>query len=291
MSGADYFNDQQAINALMNSADAVNTEQAVIEHGLIEQAVEKAGITVDRITAEPGLQDFVYTANWAIIRNGKAILARLPNTRQPEEAFAKHALQDRGVETFTLPDAVKKFSGQGDVLAFGDTAIAQWGYRTDKAAHPYLKSVLGFSKVVSLHTKPLRRYSIGNLSLGPKVINKITGLPDSKTYDLDLAVAIIRWPDQTQTGTVAYCPAVMSLLSRYKMWRLKADKIKVSRKEALEAFALNLVSTNQTVVMNAGAPQFTSAIKARGLNVTELELPELKKGGGSIRCSTLTLSD
>jgi N-dimethylarginine dimethylaminohydrolase len=59
----------------------------------------------------------------------------------------------------------------------------------------------------------------------------------------------------------------------------------------LQAYALNLVSTGETVIMNSGAPNFQAALEVRGLRTKALELPELKKGGGSIRCSTLTLDN
>jgi N-dimethylarginine dimethylaminohydrolase len=42
--------------------------------------------------------------------------------------------------------------------------------------------------------------------------------------------------------------------------------------------------------MNAGAPNFQSKLEQEGFKVKALELPELKKGGGSIRCTTLTLT-
>jgi N-dimethylarginine dimethylaminohydrolase len=71
----------------------------------------------------------------------------------------------------------------------------------------------------------------------------------------------------------------------------QVDKIEVSKYETLNAYALNLVSTGTTVIMNSGAPKFQSAIESHGLTTVTLDLPELKKGGGSIRCSTLTLDN
>jgi N-dimethylarginine dimethylaminohydrolase len=43
--------------------------------------------------------------------------------------------------------------------------------------------------------------------------------------------------------------------------------------------------------MNAGATEFAAAIEAHGLQTVRLENPELGKGGGSIRCTTLTLNN
>ncbi|QQS18999.1 hypothetical protein IPL68_03020 [Candidatus Saccharibacteria bacterium] len=61
--------------------------------------------------------------------------------------------------------------------------------------------------------------------------------------------------------------------------------------EAKEAFACNLVSTGHTVVMSASAPQLQAAIESYGLQTITLAMPELAKGGGFIRCTTLTLDN
>lgn len=67
------------------------------------------------------------------------------------------------------------------------------------------------------------------------------------------------------------------------------DKIEVSLKEAKEAFACNLVSTGETVIMSNKAPGLQSELIARGFRVITPEITELAKGGGYIRCTTLTL--
>lgn len=286
MSGADYFTDDDAINVFMDASVPVNVAAAIAEHNTIRAAIESAGVTVHKIDAPIGLQDGVYTANWALVRGGKAVMARLPNTRQPEEAHALAALQARGIETLILPERVARYSGQGDSLICGDIVFTQSPFRTTTDAHPYLKDWLGLSEVVALQTLPA--YD----DHGQEIINEVTGLPDSPTYDIDLALAILKWPSDGQKGLIAYCPEVFKPESRDFLEQYDAvDKITVSRTEALEAFALNLLSTGETVIMNNGAPEFQAAIEAHDLKTITLDLPELKKGGGSIRCSTLTLDN
>jgi N-dimethylarginine dimethylaminohydrolase len=288
MSGADYFTDDFAINALMDDSIPVDVEAAKKEHSLIRQSLENAGIKVVQIPAPEGCQDGVYTANWALIRGGKAIMARLPNKRQDEEPYAREALKQQGIEFQILPDNVERFSGQGDALPCGDVVFTQSPYRTTTDAHPYLKEWLGFSEVIALETKPDRGWH----GLGPARINKITGWPDSPTYDIDLAIAILKFPEDGQKGLIAWCPEVFKPSSRKILKNYdKVDKIEVSRTEALKAFALNLVSTGETVILNAGAPKFQADLEAHGLKTVTLDLPELRKGGGSIRCSTLTLDN
>jgi hypothetical protein len=150
-----------------------------------------------------------------------------------------------------------------------------------------LKSVLGFSQVIALQTKPSRWFGFG-----PAKKNKITGWQDSPTYDIDLAISILKFPEAGEKGLIAWCPSVFTRTSRQIMQQLTSvDKIEVSKQEAMNAYALNLISTGEGVVMNTGAPEFQAAIEAHGLKVITLALPELKKGGGSIRCSTLTLDN
>lgn len=286
MSGADYFTDDDAINVLMDAGVDVDVEAAIAEHAKIRQALESAGVMVRKIDAPIGMQDAVYTANWALVRGGKAIMARLPNTRRPEEAYALQAVKDAGLEPLILPPEVERFSGQGDALPCGDVLFTQSPFRTTVEAHPYLRDWLGFRDVIALQTEPARDAD------GNEVINAVTGWPDSPTYDIDLALAVLKMPSGDQKGLIAYCPEAFKpesqeLLERYE----GVDKITISHKEALEAFALNLVSTGETVVMNDGAPVFQAALEAHGLKTIALHLPELRKGGGSIRCSTLTLDN
>jgi N-dimethylarginine dimethylaminohydrolase len=287
MSGAEYFGDDDAINALMDSHVPVDVDKAVAEHLLIQRTLQEVGIIVQHVSAPPNCQDGVYTANWALVRGGKALMARLPNKRQPEEAFAMQAVKDLGLEPIVLPDHVARFSGQGDALLCGDIVFTQSPFRTTKEAHPYLKEYLGIREVVALETKPERWFGFG-----PAKKNKITGLPDSPTYDIDLAIAILKWPSDGQKGLIAYCPDVFKRKSREFLAKFDGvDKIVVSRHEAMQAFALNLVSTGEAVVLNSGAPKFQAELEAHGLKTIALDLPELRKGGGSIRCSTLTLDN
>lgn len=287
MSGAEYFNDSDAINALMDDRILVDVKGAIDEHNAIKNALEQAGVSVKQVAAPAGCQDGVYTANWGLSRNGKILISRLPNKRKPEEAYALEAVKQLGLEPLILPPEVERFSGQGDALPCGDMVFMQSPFRTSVEAHRYVKDTLGYAEVVALQTKPVRW-----LKFGPAKKNKLTGWPDSPTYDIDLALAVLKWPTEVQKGLIAYCPAVFKRSSRRILKAFdKVDKIEISKDEAMGAFALNLVSTGETVIMHSGAPLFKAALEAHGLKVVTINLVELRKGGGSIRCSTLTLDN
>lgn len=284
MSGADWFDDGQAINAFMDSSVKVDREKAQAEHDAIREALQSAGVKVVQVKPPENCQDGVYTANWALVRGSKAVMSRLPNARTGEEPYAAQILRDLGKEIYTIPDGLK-FSGQGDALPCGNLLLAGSGYRSDPAAQRFVAETLGY-ELVQLQTVPQKNW------FGRPIINKASGWPDSFFYDIDLALSILRFPEGEQKGLIAWCPEAFMPESQRTLRALDAlDKIEISLHEAKDAFACNLVSTGKTVVMGAHAPNFTAKLRARGFNVLTPEISELLKGGGYIRCTTLTLDN
>ncbi|MGZ6005178.1 MAG: arginine deiminase-related protein, partial [Candidatus Saccharimonadales bacterium] len=184
MSGADYFSDQFAINAHMFRQSPVNIERAKQDHANIRQALESAGVKVVQVAPPANCQDGVYTANWALCRGNKALMSVLPNKRQAEMPYAEKVLRDLGKEIVKLPEGLR-FSGQGDALPAGNYVFVGSNYRTDLATHAHIKELLGY-EVITLQTIPKRRF----WGYGPRIVNKVTGWPDSYYYDIDLALAI-----------------------------------------------------------------------------------------------------
>jgi N-dimethylarginine dimethylaminohydrolase len=286
MSGVDYFDDSQAINAYMNASVAIDRDGARAEHNEIRNSLEKAGVKIVQVTPPEDCQDGVYTANWALCRGNKAVLSTLPPGRTGEMPYAEQVLRDLGKEVFHVPDGIH-FSGQGDALPCGNYLFAGYGYRTERPAHGFVADKLGY-EVLSLQTVPQRKW----FGLGPAVINKASGWPDSFYYDIDLALSVLRGPSDSQKGLIAWCPDAFTSPSRKLLQAFDGvDKIEVSVHEAKQAFACNLVSTGKTVVMSARAPELKAAIEDHGLKVITPQITELAKGGGYIRCTTLTLDN
>ncbi|MDB5163845.1 MAG: hypothetical protein JWS12_463 [Candidatus Saccharibacteria bacterium] len=286
MSGADYFSDQFAINAYMNARVPVDVAAARAEHQQIKQALEQAGVKVIQVPPPADCQDGVYTANWGLCRGDTVVLSNLPNKRQAEEPYAQKVLQDLGKKLVKLPNHWR-FSGQGDALPCGNFLFIGSAYRTDAAAHDFVGKTLGY-EVISLQTIPKRSL----FGYGPRVINKETGWPDSYYYDIDLALAVLRPPSEGQKGLIAWCPEVFTRESWAKLHAFdNVDKIEVARAEATHGFACNLVSTGETVIMSARAPKFKAALESRGFKTITPLITELGKGGGYIRCTTLTLDN
>lgn len=280
MSGADHFSDQQAINAYMDTSVPIDVGRARQEHADIRAALEAAGVSVVGVDAPEGCQDGVYTANWALVRGDVAVLSTLPNARKGEEPYAERVLRGLGKEVVRVPDGAR-FSGQGDALPVGRYLLAGSGFRTDPEAHGFVADRLGY-EVVSLRAVPKRRL----FGWGRPVINRDSGWPDSLFYDIDLAIAVLR------QDLIAWCPQAFTRESQARIRGLAGvDRIEVSYEEAVRGFACNLVSTGDTVVMSPRAPRLRDAIEARGLTTVPVEASELRKGGGYIRCCTLTLDN
>lgn len=281
MSDALHFSIDQPINPYYGN-DSLNLAKATEEHHAIRDALEKAGVAVVTVPSPVNSQDGVYTANWAIVKGDIAVMARLPDVRKAEEAHAETILASLGKTIVKLPSNVK-FSGQGDALQCGPYLFCGSGYRSDESAQKQAADALGLERI-QLQTVPMRD------THGKPVINEISGWADSFFYDIDLALAIIRPPSDNRKGLIAYCPEAFTPESQKMLAGFDAvDTILISLEEAQQAFAANLVSTGTCVVMSAHAPQLKAELEARGLTVYCPEVQELAKGGGYIRCTSLSL--
>lgn len=282
VSDARHFDNQAQINPYYTDS-AVDIAKAIDEHESICRLFEESGIEVVRVPSPPNSQDGVYTANWALTHNGKAVLSRLPSARKTEEPYAKSVLDDMGYETIIL-DSNLKFSGQGDALRCGDRLFSGQGYRSDAAAQSQVAAALGLD-LIQLETVPLVD------DFGRPITNQSSGWADSFFYDIDIALSVVREPAADTKGLIAYCPAAFTMDSAQTLASLTdLDRIIVSEQEARQGFACNLVSTGETVIMSEHAPELAAELRRRGLVVKHpRNVTELLKGGGFIRCISLAL--
>jgi N-dimethylarginine dimethylaminohydrolase len=274
MSGTKYFGVEE-LNPYSHKDMQPDMAQAAAEHQAVLQALLDAGIDVIKVDEPAGCQDAVYTANWGLCRGDKVVLSSLPNKRQAEEAYAAEILASLGKQVIKPP---YRFSGQGDALPCGNYLFCGSQYRTDPRMHGFLAETLGY-EAISLQTVPELD------AAGQPVTNRITGWPDSFFYDIDLALAVI------SPELIAWCPSAFTTDSQQKIKDLNLEKIEVSLDEAMHGFACNLVSTGEIVIMSKRAPRLQAALEAHGLVTITPEITELAKGGGYIRCTTLTLDN
>ncbi|MFI6875866.1 dimethylarginine dimethylaminohydrolase family protein [Streptomyces sp. NPDC050400] len=256
MCDATHFRIDYVINPYMDTGVQPDSLAVLAEHEAIEKAHVAAGRIVTRMESARECPDMVYTANGAFVSDRRAVLGAPPAARRPEIPHFRAWLRGRG---FDVLDAPYDFSGQGDALPCGSLLFAGYGQRTDRRMHGVLADVLGYEVV------PLRTTS-------------------EQWYDLDLALAVI------DARTVAYCPQALDAPSGQRLRDLGLDLVEVSVEEA-STFALNLISDGSTVTMTTGAPRLRDTLRERGLDVVELDTTELRKGGGGVRCTALTLDN
>lgn len=275
MTGADYFG---VANLNPYSDDAIQPDiaAAAAEHSTIRAALISAGVDVVSIPAPKGCPDGIYAANWALVLRDTAILSNLPGPRQSEEAAAEAALKQLGFKTIRPP---YRFSGQGDALPVGNYLLCGQTYRTDPRMHGWLAEHTG-REVISLQTIPQLD------DADHPVTNQLTGWPDSYFYDIDLAIAVL------SPGLIAWCPEAFTTDSQATLRSLTdLQRVEASYDEARYGFALNLVSTGRVVVMSDKAPKLQAELQLRGFETITPTVVELPKGGGYIRCTSLTLDN
>jgi len=252
----DYFRIAYQINPYMHTSSQPEAEKLAPEYAAIVAAHEAAGRKLHFIEPDPAWPDMVYTANTALIRGKKAVLANLPKERAGEVKLAGEWLRAHGFETFACP---VMFSGQGDALPTGTGAVIKGrGWRSHPDSDNFVAKTLGYEVI------PVRSVS-------------------AQWYDIDLSIGVVK------PGVIAVCLDTLDDESQLLLAsRSDLRIIPVSLEEAQKA-ALNLVSDGTTVTITTGVPNLAAALRAEGLTVIERSIEQLWKGGGGLRCTTLAL--
>lgn len=255
MTAPEYFAVEYAINPWMDTSTAVDTEYALAQWTTLRQTYLDLGHTVDLVTPWPGLPDMVYAANGGILIGDTAVVARFAYPQRAAEADAYGEwMRSRGYHPVSTEYTNE---GQGDLLLAGSTLLAGWGFRTDRRAHDEIAAATGLP-VASLE------------------------LVDPRFYHLDTALTVL---DDT---TIAYYPPAFTDAARTTLAGLFTDPIEVSSTDAY-VLGLNAVSDGRHVVLPAAAIGFAEQLRDAGFEPIGVDLSELLKGGGSIKCCTLEL--
>ncbi|MEW2283274.1 dimethylargininase [Streptomyces sp. NPDC047841] len=251
-----HFEVVYAINPWMDPAKPVDTGLAVLQWERLRELYLELGHTVDLIDPLPGLPDMVYAANGATVVDGRVLGASFRNAERRAEGPAY--LEWFRANGFTeRHDPAYVNEGEGDFLVTGRFVLAGHGFRSDARSHQEAQSFFG-RPVVSLE------------------------LVDPRYYHLDTALAVLDGDE------IMYHPEAFATGSREVLRSLFPDALEVSAADA-EVFGLNAVSDGLNVVLPEAARLLAGRLRERGFNPIGMDLSELLKGGGSVKCCTLEI--
>ena len=253
MTAPTFFAVEYAINPWMDTSTSVDTHVALNQWETLRQTYKELGHTVELLEPVAGLPDMVYAANGGLLVNGKAVVARFAYPQRAGESAAYAEWMGR--HGFHPAETRHVNEGQGDLLVVGLILLAGYGFRTERRAHDEIGAAVQMP-VVSLE------------------------LVDPRFYHLDTALAVL---DDT---TIAYYPPAFSDQARATLLELFPDAIEVASADA-HVLGLNAVSDGLNVVLPAAATGFAEQLREAGFRPIGVDLSELLKGGGSVKCCTL----
>jgi N-dimethylarginine dimethylaminohydrolase len=266
-----YFAVTYSINPWMDpaawsqSGDALHGEALRQWEGLLH-AVRRSGATVELVEPENGLPDLVFTANSAVVLDGKALLARFRHPqRQGEEpvyAAAFNALRSRGLidEVVTLPPGVT-LEGAGDCLWDAHRQLFWMG--------------CGFRSGVEAREVVAEQFGVPCVALA---------LADPAFYHLDTCFSPL------PCGAVMYYPAAFTTegLAQIHARVAPTQRIAIAAEDAAH-FAANAVNFGRTIILSSCSETLRGQLKKRGYTVVEAPLTVFQRSGGSACCLTLRL--
>ena len=247
----EHFAVTYAINPWMDPSAPVDPARALAQWSELRATYERLGHRVDVVTPVPGLPDMVFAANGGLVVGGRGISARFRYAERTGEEQAYHgALEALGVRDVRRPQHVSE--GEGDFLVAGspDSRLVLAG--------------TGFRTTPEAHAEVAA-------ALGAEVVP--LELVDPRFYHLDTCLAVLA------DDAVAVFAAAFS----------RAALAEVHRRFSTVVLGLNAVSDGRAVVLEAAATGFAAQLRALGFEPVGVDMSELRKAGGAVKCCTMEL--
>jgi N-dimethylarginine dimethylaminohydrolase len=250
---------EYAINPWMDPSRPVDRRLALHQWDELVATFRGLGHDVETVPPLPGQPDMVFAANGALVVGDQAYGSQFRHPeRRPEAAAVATWWRTQGIDVVPATHAAE---GEGDFLVLGHVILAGTGFRTAVAAHVEAAAVID-RPFVTLE------------------------LVDPAFYHLDVALGVLDDGRGAAPADIAYFPGAFSPHSRRTLRELFPDALLVTREEAL-TFGLNLVSDGLHVVLPAEASGLAARLAVRGYRPVTVDLSELRKAGGSVKCCTL----
>jgi N-dimethylarginine dimethylaminohydrolase len=253
-----YFDVTYSINPWMDTSRQVDRALAVRQWSALVDAYRSTGHRVDLLEPLPNLPDMVYAANGATVIDGHTLPARFANPERSGEAAVHAAWHQRNGSLYggDVQPAIAINEAEGDFAVLSKGILAGYGFRTTLPAHRELAAVTG-REVLSLE------------------------LVDPRLFHLDLALTVL----DDRRDHLAYYPEAFSQQSRELLGQRFPDALIATEFDAY-AFGLNAVSDGLHVFIPAGARRLRELLAGSGYWPISVDLSELIKGGGSVKCCT-----
>jgi N-dimethylarginine dimethylaminohydrolase len=257
----EHFTVSYRINPWMHPQEPTDTALAMRQWQTLYDTFVRLGHDVRLIDPVEGLPDMVYTANGGFAVGGLVYgaLFAYPQ-RMPEGPAFMRWFSDNGFQVVE-PGSVNE--GEGDFLLVGTRILAGTGFRSTTASHEEVRGIYG-REVVSLT------------------------LVDPRFYHLDTALAVLDPLMDDEGANIAYVPAAFDEGSRRTLERLYPYAVVVSEEDA-GILGLNSISDGYNVVIAQRAVGFARQLRELGYNPIGVDLSELLRGGGGVKCCTLEL--
>ena len=249
----DHFEVRYSINPWMEPAKPTDRPLALTQWERLRHLLDGLGHRTEVIEPLPGLPDMVFAANGATVVDGVVLTARFRHDERALEAPAYADWFRR--QGFPVHEAEYVNEGEGDLLVTGSRILAGTGFRTDPRSHGEVQRVLG-REVVGLT------------------------LVDPRFYHLDTALSVL------DDEEIMYYPAAFSPQSRDTLRQLYPDAVLATDADA-DVFGLNAVSDGRHVLLSPQAVGLHAQLTARGFVPIGVDLSELLKAGGSVKCCAL----
>ncbi|MGW7437227.1 dimethylargininase [Streptomyces sp. NPDC054849] len=247
-----------SINPWMNPQHSTDNALAVSQWEGLRDLYLELGHVVEEIDPIEGLPDMVFAANGATVVDGKVFGARFRHAERTAEGPAYlRWLEGRGYKDTLWPEYVNE--GEGDILTVGRRLLAGTGFRTDPRSHAEAQEFFGL---------PVTSLTLVN--------------PDY--YHLDTALSVL------SDDEIMYYPAAFSQGSQAVLRTMFPNAVLACAEDAA-VFGLNAFSDGRHVLLPAAATGLHAKLRARGFEPIGVELSELLKAGGSVKCCTLELRD
>ncbi|MFJ9771508.1 dimethylargininase [Kitasatospora sp. NPDC101157] len=251
-----HFDVTYSINPWMDPAKPVDTSLAFAQWTELKNLYESLGHTVEVIEPLPGLPDMVFAANGATVVNGRVLGARFRHVERTAEGPAYLAwFTEHGYTDVLWPEHINE--GEGDYLVVGRKILAGTGFRTDPRSHAEAQEYFGLPVI------------------GLTLVNP-------EFYHLDTALAVL------SENEIMYYPEAFTAGSQEVLRELFPDAILATAEDAA-VFGLNALSDGRHVLLPDAAVQLKARLRERGFEPIGVDLTELLKAGGSVKCCTLEL--